>query len=109
MADNRKLIQIGISGAVALFFVNFYLKARERSIENGFAMVDVLAAARDIPSRTETPASINLTIKRVPRSVMRRTGRDFNQSSGHRVRTREAENYRRRHSRGRQPDRFQFE
>jgi len=65
MADNRKLIQIGISGAVALFFVNFYLKARERSIENGFAMVDVLAAARDIPSRTEIRPD-QLTTKRVP-------------------------------------------
>jgi Flp pilus assembly protein CpaB len=65
MADNRKLIQIAISGAVALFFVNFYLKARERSIEGGFAMIDVLAAARDIPSRSEIRPD-QVTTKSVP-------------------------------------------
>jgi len=65
MGNNRKLIQILISGGVALFFVNYYLKAREKGIENGFAMVDVLAAARDIPSRTEIRPD-QLMTKRVP-------------------------------------------
>jgi Flp pilus assembly protein CpaB len=65
MADNRKLIQIAVSGVVALFFVNYYLKARERSIEGGFAMIDVLAAARDIPSRSEIRPD-QITTKQVP-------------------------------------------
>lgn len=65
MADNRKLIQILVSGGVALFFVNYYLKAREKGIENGFAMVDVLAASRDIPARTEIRPDQIMT-KRVP-------------------------------------------
>jgi Flp pilus assembly protein CpaB len=65
MADNRKLIQIVVSGVVALFFVNYYLKSREKSIESGFAMVDVLAASRDIPSRTEIRPD-QLMTKRVP-------------------------------------------
>lgn len=65
MADNRKLLQILISGVVALGFVNYYLKAREKSIESNFDMLDVLAAARDIPSRAEISPDALMT-KRIP-------------------------------------------
>jgi len=69
MADQRKLIQIVISGVVALVFVNFYLKGREQHLEGGYVMIDVLAAAKDIPSRTEIRPD-QLTTKRVPQKYM---------------------------------------
>lgn len=65
MGDNRKFIQIFISAIVAILFVQFYLKKRESAMESNFAMVQVLAAARDIPARTEIQPD-HLTVKSVP-------------------------------------------
>lgn len=64
-SNSKKISQLVVSGLMALLFVNFYLKAKEKTIENSYGMVDVLAAAKDIPPHTAlTPAYI--TIKQVP-------------------------------------------
>jgi Flp pilus assembly protein CpaB len=65
MLQNKKLVQVVISGILALAFVNFYLKAKEQSIESQFGMVDVVAAARDIPPHTQITAAL-LTTRKVP-------------------------------------------
>ncbi len=65
MLQNKKLVQLIISGVLALAFVNFYLKAREANIESGYGMVEVIAAVRDIPPHTQINAAL-LTTKRVP-------------------------------------------
>ncbi len=69
MFQNKKLIQLVISAAMALLFVNFYLKNKEQSIEHSFGMVEVLTAARDIPPRTQINPSF-LTSQQVPRKFM---------------------------------------
>jgi Flp pilus assembly protein CpaB len=65
MLQNKKFIQLLISAALALAFVNFYLKAREQNIESGYGMVEVVSAARDIPPHTQITADM-LTTKKVP-------------------------------------------
>jgi pilus assembly protein CpaB len=65
MLDNKKLVQVVVSGAMALLFVNFYLKQKEENIEVGYGMVKVLAASRDIPPHTALNAEF-LTTKEVP-------------------------------------------
>src|SRR5690349_14016514 len=65
LTQNKKLIQLAISALLALMFVNLYLKSKERTIENSFSMVAVLAAAKDIPPRTVLNSSM-LTVKEVP-------------------------------------------
>jgi len=63
--QNKKLMQLIISGVLALAFVKFYLTAKEQNMESEYGMVDVVAAARDIPPHTLITASL-LTIKKVP-------------------------------------------
>jgi Flp pilus assembly protein CpaB len=65
MFQNKKLIQLVISAAMALAFVHVYLKQKEQSIENAFGLVEVLTAARDIPPYTALSQSY-LTIQKVP-------------------------------------------
>lgn len=63
--QNKKLMQLIISGVLALAFVNFYLKAKEQNIESEYGMVDVVTAVKDIPPHTLITASL-LTTKKVP-------------------------------------------
>src|SRR3982751_54274 len=65
MFQNKKAIQLVISAVMALLFVNFYLKQKEQSIEGAYGMVEVLAAARDIPPHTMLSPAY-LTTKQVP-------------------------------------------
>lgn len=65
MLQNKKLIQLIASAVLTLLFVNFYLKNKERTIENGFDMVEVLTAARDIPPHTQLSPDL-LTTKQIP-------------------------------------------
>jgi Flp pilus assembly protein CpaB len=63
--QNKKLMQLVISAVLALAFVRFYLTAKEQSMESQYGMVEVVAAARDIPPHTLISASL-LTTKKVP-------------------------------------------
>jgi pilus assembly protein CpaB len=63
--QSKKLIQLALSAAMALLFVNFFLKSKEKAIEDSFGMVTVLAAARDIPPRTALTPAV-LTTRQVP-------------------------------------------
>jgi Flp pilus assembly protein CpaB len=65
MLQNKKLIQLVISGILALAFVNFYLKAKEQNIEGQYSIVDVVSAARDISPHTQITSAL-LTTKKVP-------------------------------------------
>ena len=65
MLQNKKLVQLIVSAALALAFVNFYLKAKETNIESQFGMVNVISAAQDIPPHTQISAAL-LTMKQVP-------------------------------------------
>jgi Flp pilus assembly protein CpaB len=67
--QNKKLIQIGISAMLAVFFVRFYLKSQEDRIQDSYGMVEVLVASRDIPPRTLLNPGY-LTIERVPRKFV---------------------------------------
>jgi Flp pilus assembly protein CpaB len=69
MLQNKKLIQFLISAVMAILFVNFYLKAKEQNIESGYGMVEVLAAARDIPPFKAIEPS-QITVKRVPQKFV---------------------------------------
>ncbi|HVO33733.1 MAG TPA: Flp pilus assembly protein CpaB [Elusimicrobiota bacterium] len=69
MLQNRKFVQLLISAVMALVFVNFYLKSKEQSIESGYGMVEVIAAARDIPAHMAINASF-LTTKEVPQKFV---------------------------------------
>jgi Flp pilus assembly protein CpaB len=50
MPESKKLIQLFMSGLLALLFVQFYLKSREQNIELGFGMQEVIVSATDIPA-----------------------------------------------------------
>ena len=63
--QNKKLMQLIISGVLALAFVKFYLTAKEQNMESEYGMVDVVAAAKDIPPHTLITDSL-LTTKKVP-------------------------------------------
>jgi Flp pilus assembly protein CpaB len=65
MIQNKKLVQLVISAVLALAFVNFYLKGKEQALESAYGMVEVVAAARDIPPHTQLTAAY-LTTKKVP-------------------------------------------
>jgi len=69
MPENKRLIQLVISGAIALLFVQFYLKAREQNIELGFGMQDVVVAAQDIPSNRKVTADMLTTRSVATRDV----------------------------------------
>lgn len=63
MLQNKKLIKVVLSAISALLIWNLYLKSKEESINNGFGMVEVLSAARDIPPNTQLSASMLTTLK----------------------------------------------
>ena len=65
ITQHKKLIQLAVSAGMALLFVNYYLKSRETTIENGYNMVSVLTASRDIPPHTALDATM-LSVKDVP-------------------------------------------
>jgi pilus assembly protein CpaB len=69
MLQNKKLIQLVISAAMALLFINFYLKQKEQAIENAYGMVEVLIAARDIAPHTQL-SSAYLSTTKVPLKYM---------------------------------------
>jgi Flp pilus assembly protein CpaB len=69
MLQNKKLIQLVVSAVMAMLFVNFFLKSKEQSIQNSYGMVEVLAAARDIPPHTLITAAY-LTTQSVPQKFM---------------------------------------
>jgi Flp pilus assembly protein CpaB len=69
MFQNRKVIQLVVSAVMALLFVNFYLKSKEKTIEDAYGMVEVLSAARDIPPHTLLSVGY-LTTQRVPLKFM---------------------------------------
>lgn len=69
MLKNPKLIQLLVSGVMALIFVNIYLKSHEQNISNQYNMVEVLVASRDIaPHKAITPDF--LTIRQIPQKFM---------------------------------------
>src|SRR4029077_13451764 len=65
MLQNKKAIQLIISAVMAILFVNYFLKAKEQSIENAYGMVEVLTAGRDIPPHTQLYPAY-LTTQKVP-------------------------------------------
>jgi Flp pilus assembly protein CpaB len=64
MLQNKKLIQLIISAAMTLLVIQLYFKAKEQNIELGFGMINVLAAAKDIPPNQAITADL-LTVKQV--------------------------------------------
>src|SRR5947208_520868 len=69
MLRNKKLLQLVISAIMALVFVNIYLKSQEQNVSNRYAMVEVLAASRDIPPHMAITPNY-LEIREVPQKFM---------------------------------------
>lgn len=69
MLQNKKLIQLVASALMALLFWQFYLKSKEQNIENGYGLVDVLSASRDIPPHTQLTDAL-ITTKKVPQKFL---------------------------------------
>lgn len=63
--QNKKLLQLIISAVLALAFIKFYLTAKEQNMESEYGMIDVVAAAKDIPPHTLMTDAL-LTLKKVP-------------------------------------------
>src|ERR1017187_2490953 len=64
MFENRKIVQLLLSGVMTLLIVELYFKAKEQNIALGFGMVSVLVAANDIPPNQAISADM-IAVKQV--------------------------------------------
>jgi Flp pilus assembly protein CpaB len=63
MFQNKKYIQILLAAVMTVIIVQYTVKQKEQSLENAYGMVEVLAAARDIPPHKLLTPEYITTIK----------------------------------------------
>lgn len=69
MLRNKKFLQLVVSAALALAFVNIFLGGKEGGIEKQYDLEEVVSASRDIPPHSEIAPGY-LTVRKVPRKFL---------------------------------------